>query len=68
MEHLRLEIHGMMCDHCVATVRRALQALPGVQVRQVLMGSAELDYDALEATEREIMDAVDDEGYESSRG
>lgn len=67
MEHLRLEIRGMMCDHCVTTVERALRAMPGVHVRDVQMGSAELDYDPREATEREILDAVGDEGYEASR-
>ena len=67
MEHLRLEIRGMMCDHCVATVNRALEAIPGVAVRQVAIGSAELDYDPAAATAQAILDAVDDEGYESSR-
>ena len=27
---LRVEIEGMMCEHCEATIRKALEALPGV--------------------------------------
>lgn len=67
MEHLRLEIRGMMCDHCVATVKRALEDVPGVAVRQVTIGSAEVDYDPAEVPEQKILDAVGDEGYEASR-
>ena len=42
-EQLTLSIDGMSCGHCVQTVTKALSGVPGVKVRAVAVGSAEID-------------------------
>ena len=57
-----LKIDGMTCGHCVAGVKRALEAVPGVESAEVslvegratLRGSAELSA---------LVGAVEEEGY-----
>ncbi len=39
---ITLSIDGMSCGHCVQAVTKALSALPGVKVRSVAVGSAEI--------------------------
>lgn len=58
-----LSIQGMSCGHCVAAVRTALEDLPGVQVEDVAMGSAQITYDPLEVSHDAIKHALDEEGY-----
>jgi len=55
----------MACGHCVQSVRRALEAVPGADVRDVRVGSAEVTLDA--STNREaVLAAVQDAGYEAT--
>ena len=63
MERLRLEIDGMTCDHCVRAVTTALRALPGVQVEEVAIGRATVDFDPARTTPGQVVEAVADEGY-----
>ena len=63
MTSLMLTIDGMSCGHCVMSVQKALRALDGVDVLQVQIGSAALQYDPAKRTVEEILEAVRDEGY-----
>ena len=63
MERVTILIDGMSCGHCVAAVRRALGAVPGVTVEQIELGSATLAYDAGAASLDRIRAAVRAEGY-----
>ncbi len=63
MADLSLEIHGMSCSHCLNAVRKALDVLPGVQVREVRIGSAKLAYDPAAQSPDAIAKAVTDAGY-----
>lgn len=63
MEKVKLAIDGMSCGHCVAHVREALAALPGVNVDDVAIGSATIHYDAGAATPESIAKAVSSAGY-----
>lgn len=62
-----LNVEGMMCEHCVAHVKQALEAVDGVT-------GAEVDLDAKQATvglsadvsDETLIAAVDDAGYEAS--
>lgn len=63
MAELQLAIDGMTCAHCVASVRRALGALDGVEVENVTIGSARVAYDPVRTRADAIADAVRDEGY-----
>lgn len=63
MTSLSLTIDGMSCGHCVMSVQKALRALDGVEVQQVQIGSAALQYDPAKCTAEEILEAVRDQGY-----
>ncbi len=63
METLKLELTGMGCDRCVANVRKALEQVPGVEIRNVAIGSADLAYDPGKATPKAITDALAAAGY-----
>jgi len=60
---LQLSIEGMHCAACVRRVSTALQAVPGVQVGAVEVGSAKLAFDPEETTAQEIAAAVDRIGF-----
>lgn len=59
-----ITIEGMSCGHCVAAVREALAALPGVTVENVGIGSAKLAYDPNQTTIDAIRAAIEDAGYQ----
>jgi copper chaperone CopZ len=63
MEKLTLAIDGMSCAHCVARVRQALAAVPGVETSDVTIGSASLTYDAAATTPARLAEAVSAAGY-----
>ncbi|MBW7933498.1 MAG: heavy-metal-associated domain-containing protein [Gemmatimonadaceae bacterium] len=64
MTSLQLTIDGMSCGHCVMAVQKALRALDGVDVQQVQIGSASLQFDPAKRTANDILEAVRDAGYE----
>jgi copper chaperone len=61
----RLDVQGMTCNHCSAAVKRALEAVPGVESAAVdldaghasVIGSAPIDA---------LVKAVVDEGYQAT--
>ena len=59
-----ITIDGMMCEHCEATVRKALEALPGVQNAQVSheKGAAVVTLSA-PVEDAALRKAVEDEDY-----
>ena len=62
---IRLEVRGMTCNHCVAAVKTALAAVPGVaEVVEVVLqpGSATVRGSA---TAEALMAAVKQAGYEA---
>ena len=65
MEPLKLEIEGMSCAHCLASVRQALASVPGVTVSDVRIGHATVLVDPARATVGALIDAVQDAGYEA---
>lgn len=66
-EQIAFTIEGMTCQHCVRAVQEALEAVPGVSVRSVTIGSAALEYDGRPATADALSDAIADAGYASTR-
>jgi len=63
MSKLEIEIEGMSCGHCVAAVSEALKELPGVNIEQVRIGSAEVTYEPAQVSPEQIVLAVEDAGY-----
>ena len=64
VQPITLAISGMSCGHCVAAVKSALDAVPGVAVQNVTIGSATL---ALEPSTNPdtALEAVREAGYEA---
>ena len=63
MQDLKLSIEGMSCDHCVRAVRGRLEKTPGVEVRDVKIGSADVRFDPAKTSVDDIEEAIADEGY-----
>jgi copper chaperone len=62
-ESLKLTIDGMHCAACVRRVTGALQAVPGVRVTSVEVGSAQVHIDSSKAKASDIVAAVDRIGF-----
>ena len=63
MEEHTFVVEGMTCGHCVAAVRRELEFLEGVTVREVRIGSVTVAYEAAAVDRRTIEAAVEAAGY-----
>lgn len=63
MESLHLTIEGMTCSHCVRAVEGRLNRTPGVEVKNVDVGSADLRFDPARTNVEQIAEAIADEGY-----
>jgi len=68
MNSLVLHINGMSCGHCLNAVSSALSRLPGVTIKSVRIGRAEVDYDPAKASPEVIAAAVSDAGYAATAG
>jgi copper ion binding protein len=63
MTKLEMNISGMTCGHCVRAVSQALGELDGVQVEQVQVGSAVVNYDETKLSRDRVTEVVEDAGY-----
>jgi copper chaperone CopZ len=59
----KLNVSGMSCDGCVRHVRKALEKLPGVETKNVAIGSAEVAYDPAKVKAEDIAEALRKAGY-----
>ncbi|MGE5171783.1 MAG: heavy-metal-associated domain-containing protein [Rudaea sp.] len=66
METTTLNVKGMTCQGCVASVTRVLKAVPGVRDVQVELapGTATVSYDASQAGIPALKAAIEDAGYD----
>jgi copper chaperone len=66
MEKTQLDVQGMTCGGCVASVKRVLAALPGVTDVDVSLkpGRASVEYDPARVSVREMREAVEAAGYD----
>lgn len=60
---LNLKIDGMGCEHCIKSVREALEGVNGVKVLDVKIGSAEVEAEN-DSVLNEIKEKLDDAGYD----
>jgi copper chaperone len=63
MPDLHIDIVGMTCEHCVRAVKNRLAATPGVSVKDVKVGAADIALDESKASMSDVEDAISDEGY-----
>ncbi len=67
MQRVVLHIEGMSCSHCLNAVNGALSGVPGVEVRSVQIGRAEVDVPA-GITASAVAAAVTEAGYRATAG
>lgn len=67
METVRLRIEGMGCEGCVATVREALAALPGVRRVAVALDQGTAEVEAESPADRGVLvAAIEAAGYDAA--
>lgn len=66
MESLNLNIKGMTCMGCVASVKRVLTPIAGVANVDVVLesGKVDIEYDASQAQPDQFREAIRNAGYE----
>ena len=68
MSEFKLLIEGMHCGGCVKRVTKALEQVPGVDVKSVEVGSAVGSMDASIASVKELLEALTKAGYPAKLG
>jgi len=63
MSEAKIQIEGMNCQHCVMRVRKAIEALSGVEILGVDIGEARVRFDASKTSLSEIEAAISKAGY-----
>lgn len=68
MQHITLNINGMTCNGCVASVTKILQGVDGVTSAEVSLADkrAEVAFDATKTSVDALIAAVEDGGYDAS--
>lgn len=68
MQTVELDVQGMTCGGCVASVKRLLSAVQGVSDAQVNLEShsARVTYDESRTDAGKLIAAVEDGGYDAS--
>lgn len=66
MQTVTLDVKGMTCGHCESAVEGALKQLEGISNVQVnlTLGKVNVMYDDAKVTEKEMRDAVENQGYD----
>ena len=62
-----IRIEGMNCNHCAMAVKKELSKIEGLQVKDVRIGSALVEYDESAVTPEKIKEAVEEAGYALQR-
>jgi len=68
MKHQELAIDGMSCGHCVKALTTELSAIKGLQVQEVIIGKAVIDYDPQLVSDEDILHAIDEAGFRLALG
>ena len=63
MSRHSIAIDGMSCGHCVQSVKKELQKLPGVNIIDVQIGKAVIEYNEGTVTTEMISQAITEAGY-----
>ena len=68
MEKIAIDVQGMTCNGCVASVTRVLKAIPGVADAQVTLkpGRATVTYDPAQTDVGAMRSAIEDAGYDTA--
>ena len=66
METITMNVNGMSCGGCVASVTRVLKAVPGVSDVEVSLrpGTAKVSFDPARTAAPALRSAIEDAGYD----
>lgn len=64
MAELILKIEGMSCQHCVMSVKKAVDGIDGVSSSEVAIGSAKIVYDESKTNKDVLARAIQGAGYQ----
>jgi copper chaperone len=57
-----IQIKGMSCMHCIKAVKEELSKL-NITIKNVSVGSAEVEYDEANISREKILKAIEEAGY-----
>ncbi len=63
MTEITLKIDGMSCQHCVMSVKKAIDGVEGVNTSDIALGTAKVVYDDTKTNRDTIANAVKNAGY-----
>lgn len=63
MKDITLAISGMSCGHCLNAVNKAIAAVPGVEIKSVQIGRAEVRVPDSTSADQAVKSAVENAGY-----
>lgn len=63
MSEIKLTIGGMSCQHCAGRVKKAIDAVEGVEKSAVEIGSAVVKINDAKTTRKAVEEAVTAAGY-----
>ncbi len=66
MRKFTLTIQGMSCGHCVASVKSAIQSVPGTEDVMVDLESASATFSGEDAMVPPVLVAIQEEGYSAT--
>ncbi|MEW6612661.1 MAG: heavy-metal-associated domain-containing protein [Pseudomonadota bacterium] len=66
MDEVTFKVKGMSCQHCVRSIKGALEPMPGVNAVFVDLpgGEVKVNYDAGQVERDALAKAIEEEGYE----
>jgi copper chaperone len=68
MAEITLTIDGMSCQHCVMSVKKAVDSVSGVASADVSIGKAKVVFDELKTNRDKIIHAIQNAGYKVTAG
>lgn len=63
MSDTEIKIDGMSCQHCVARVKKAIDAVDGVSSSEVEIGKANISFDESKTSVDALKEAINGSGY-----
>ena len=63
MTDIAVKVEGMSCMHCVGRVKRAVEALAGIQALDVQIGLVKATFDETKVEKEDIEKAIVNSGY-----
>lgn len=64
MKSHKLIIQGMNCGHCVMHVKQALISVAGLEIEDVQIGKAKVNYDETKITKDILSAKIEEAGYQ----